>query len=750
MRDKGRPELGEGEAVQTSVDTIPSSSDPVLFKLSTKRLYSSRYLDFASRIVSKYIAGKRSCLLCKLGGKGNGRCVSFRGKCKLGSPLLSTWSRVYRRVNHPTIQRVLIHNSPNNFNLPSPIAHFAISPAFAHGIAPPPPYLPKPSSMPPSTPSECANPLLLAWVKEWLDKARERNSKGVTTYKNAYNSLKACPIPFTHPSEAKQLTGFGDLLCKRLTDKLKDYCEDNDLPMPDMPQKQRKRKSKDVEEEDEDGEEEPAPKKKAKKPKSYVPALRSGPYALLLALSTINENSSTGLTKAETIELAEPFCNSSFTAAEPGQYYTAWNSMKTLIGKDLVSEKGRPTKRYMLTDEGWDTVKRIKKSSDPSQGRMDTFIAADPVAPGSPKANDDFIDLDSPPRRNARPASESPTKFSSAFADIIPQGETISSTSALPSFTPIVLKPGSFTVELVLDVREIRAKTDRDYMKENLLSQGVKPIMRALDLGDILWVAKITDPNLLSRLGAEGDEIMLDYIVERKRLDDLVSSIKDGRFHEQKFRLRKSGIKNVIYIIEEITMNSESISRYEEAVQSAIAGTQVVEGYFVKKTQKMDDSIRYLVSMTKLLKKCYEDRSLHLIPTNVITTGNYMPLVKHLREDQPGTEYHITYSAFASLSSKSETLTLRDIYLKMLMCTRGLTGEKALEVQKRWKTPNAFVEAFKTIGVEGRLQGLGEVETRKRKMELVSEQMGNLVGRKKIAKALSVKIAEVWGDVVLG
>jgi hypothetical protein len=26
----------------------------------------------------------------------------------------------------------------------------------------------------------CANPLLLGWIKEWLDQARERNSKGFT------------------------------------------------------------------------------------------------------------------------------------------------------------------------------------------------------------------------------------------------------------------------------------------------------------------------------------------------------------------------------------------------------------------------------------------------------------------------------------------------------------------------------------------------------------------------------------------
>jgi hypothetical protein len=29
---------------------------------------------------------------------------------------------------------------------------------------------------------ECPNPLLLGWIKGWLDQARERNSKGVTVY----------------------------------------------------------------------------------------------------------------------------------------------------------------------------------------------------------------------------------------------------------------------------------------------------------------------------------------------------------------------------------------------------------------------------------------------------------------------------------------------------------------------------------------------------------------------------------------
>ena len=142
-------------------------------------------------------------------------------------------------------------------------------------------------------------------------------------------------------------------------------------------------------------------------------------------------------------------------------------------------------------------------------------------------------------------------------------------------------------------------------------------------------------------------------------------------------------------------MNADHFQKYEEAVESAIASTQVVNGYFVKKTQKMDDTIRYLTRMTLMLKELYERKPLHVIPTKVITTQNYAPLLEHLKKTEAGTDFHVTYSAFASLSSKSESLTLRDVYLKMLMCTKGVTGEKALEIQKRWKTPNEFIEAYR-------------------------------------------------------
>lgn len=85
--------------------------------------------------------------------------------------------------------------------------------------------------------------------------------------------------------------------------------------------------------------------------------------------------------------------------------------------------------------------------------------------------------------------------------------------------------------------------------------------VRKLHVGDFVWVAQETRPSdpgkgrgqvggcqrqdllgrgtranrsLLGLLAARPKELVLDHIVERKRLDDLCSSIIDGRFREQK------------------------------------------------------------------------------------------------------------------------------------------------------------------------------------------------------------------------
>ncbi|GAQ04209.1 crossover junction endonuclease mus81 [Aspergillus lentulus] len=590
----------------------------------------------------------------------------------------------------------------------------------------------------------CANPLLLGWIKEWLDQARERNSKGVTVYKKAYESMKACPLVFQHPSEAQQLNGLGPKLCERLTEKLKAYCEENGLPMPEHPQKASASKRTS----DEGVDDQPA--KKPRKAKPYVPSLRSGPYALLLGLATLDENASQGLTKAQLIEKAQPHCDSSFTAPpDPSKFYTAWNSMKTLLQKELVYEYGRPLRRYALTEEGWEVAKRIKKtlpggdsntltfrhqtgSMSIEQGAPSTHVQSNTGASAGPRLSDNSNDIVVPEfirddQNNEDIQIQDNDRGRNPIDEI--------------RIEPITLPANSFTIQLVLDTREVRSSKDRDYIANELSKKGITPEVRALELGDAMWVARCNDHTFLSQYGEECNEVMLDWIVERKRMDDLLGSIKDGRFHEQKFRLRRSGIKNVIYLIEEFAIThdvgSASAMKYQEMMASAIASTQVVNGYFVKQTRNLDDTIRYLARMTFLLQKMYcfspPTHTLSLIPSRQLSSAqSYLTALDRLRARDPSVTYSVTFSTFSALTSKSDILSLRDVFLKMLMCTRGVTGEKALEIQKRWSTPREFIEAFEKLDAKGR-------------EDMVFERTKTLVGRKKMGKVLSKKIAEIWG-----
>ena len=504
--------------------------------------------------------------------------------------------------------------------------------------------------------------------------------------------------------------------------------------------------------------------------------------------------------------------------------------MTTLVNKDLVQEKGRPLRKYALTEDGWEVARRIRavqkgdsagNISNESQSRKGPDGSKKPGRKGQTEvATDRFIDLEDQfqeeeqlwlqemptgsaeitkqPKQTSSPSGqrlgqnpvdrygtfsksksrETPVALNKNFVELlsIPELDTapeipwassifnqdsrsltsrpasisfqvadktpIPATNpedhsfTLPEFEPIRLGPGTFTVHLVLDNREVRTKDDRDYISEELIKKGIKPLVRPLELGDFFWVAKCHDPDLLSRHGEEGSEICLDWIVERKRLDDLVGSITDGRFQEQKFRLRRSGVKNVIYLIEEFSLSAEKSTKFHEAIQSAIASTQVVNGYFVKRTVKLDETIRYLARMTRILKSQYESKPLYLIPTKVLTPTTYLPLLSHLRTHPSHVDksYHNTYPSFASLSSKSDTRTVRDIFLKMLMCTRGISGDKALAIQKNWGTPRAFIEAFEGCA------------TQKEREAMIDCRLGGIVGRGKIKGVLGAKVTGVWGE----
>ncbi|ORY83670.1 putative DNA repair protein Mus81 [Protomyces lactucae-debilis] len=557
------------------------------------------------------------------------------------------------------------------------------------------------------------NELYCQWLKEWTERAREQESKGVHTLKRAYDSMRACPFEIGHPSQAISLKGLGPALCARLEKMLQQYCQQTGTEMPTKPGRAAPVAAASLAgasvpsppSTDEESELDQRPgaakrhkrtsgaEKATKAPKApravkpYVPALRSGPYAILIALS--DPNSGRSMTQAEIIRLAEPHCDGSFQVASDGKgYYTAWASMKTLVAKGFVEKQGRPQK-YSLTDDGFAIAVRIRSSADPSLN----------------------LRLPDAERRLAT-ATQAPASSAAGSTRQVVDAAAFDITQ---SFTPVIIPAGSFKVQLVIDNREVITQKDRDFIEASLYKSNIELIQRSLKVGDALWIAKCND----------GREFVLDQIVERKRMDDLAASIKDGRWQEQRFRLAKCGAQQVIYIIEE--SHAANVELFAEAMTTAISTMQVADGHFVKRVPSLDGTINYLATMTKKLKSIYEGQTLKALPDHMVDSRAFVQLSEHLNKTQPGTRYFLSYDAFDGLNQKSSNMRVGDIWIRMLMCIRGVSAEKAVEIQEHFPTLSLLLQAY------------AKCSSQQEREKMMAEQCAGF-GRKKIGNALSKNV----------
>lgn len=167
----------------------------------------------------------------------------------------------------------------------------------------------------------------------------------------------------------------------------------------------------------------------------------------------------------------------------------------------------------------------------------------------------------------------------------------------LQSTNTVFMNGGTFTIILLVDTQETvgKAKRNLDATVQMLTEKKLKFEVRRLSVGDFLWICR----------DKENREVLLPYIVERKRMDDLAGSIKDGRFHEQKFRLKDSGVQNVIYLIESKGSNQFLGLPISNLLQAG-TNTQVHNDFSVKFTDSHADSILYLWVLTNILIETYK------------------------------------------------------------------------------------------------------------------------------------------------
>uniref|UniRef100_A0A8C6Y984 Crossover junction endonuclease MUS81 n=1 Tax=Naja naja TaxID=35670 RepID=A0A8C6Y984_NAJNA len=547
----------------------------------------------------------------------------------------------------------------------------------------------------PKPPQEGPNPLFTRWLEEWRDQAEENGRlKSQRAYERALSSLRKYPLPLRSGREARILMYFGEKICRQLDEQLERHrstqdntapaggpiptspckdCEDVDDPTysdrPVLPpalsslepvqyQEQHSKKKQTV------------PRHRAR---GYMPTRRSPAYAVLLALyhNTVKPESRDYLTKPELQKSAQPLCDKSFFLADPGSKNTAWSAVSTLIRKELVLKTNIPA-RYCLTEAGLNVARELRASEELEENNSSTPKAT------APQTGEAVVEENDGSSLGSENSGSSPANKCSC--------ERPTPGLSKPQF---VLRPGQFDVILCVDFIETTggpASRKQELVRE-LQRHNVPFSIRKLHVGDFLWVAKERGPR-----GAEllppttARELVLDYVVERKRMPDLCGSIIDGRFREQKFRLRQCGLAHPIYLVEDAN-SAQHLSLPEKTLQQAIINTQVIDGFFVKRTRDIRESAAYLTIMTRHLTRQYRDKM--LLSCTKQELEDERPL-----QPREGTCRLLTFAEFNEGAVKNKAQTVYEVFARQLMQVSGLSGEKAAAILEKYKTPASLMGAY--------------------------------------------------------
>ena len=149
-------------------------------------------------------------------------------------------------------------------------------------------------------------------------------------------------------------------------------------------------------------------------------------------------------------------------------------------------------------------------------------------------------------------------------------------------------------VILLIDNREGRQNKETGLFFQKIKEQGINCEEKTLSIGDFLWIY---------RDDSTGMEYVLDYIIERKTIDDLAKSIVDGRYDEQKYRLKNCGLKNIYYLFEGFSLSTSHYSIQKSAIQSAIIHTINIHDINIIKTSNLKDSIISIKKMHEIISK---------------------------------------------------------------------------------------------------------------------------------------------------
>lgn len=220
-------------------------------------------------------------------------------------------------------------------------------------------------------------------------------------------------------------------------------------------------------------------------------------------------------------------------------------------------------------------------------------------------------------------------------------------------------------VYIVLDKMERfrNGSNDRWRTVARLLEKaGALCVVRTLPCGDAMFIAQYED----------GSEVMLDYIVERKTVEDYASSVRDGRVSRQAYMMRQSDITHRIFVIEGNIKNNPHMNDNSES-HKRLAELEVCEDFYVKYTKDLMDTVWFYASLRRRLEEKYENIQKETLFQGRFLFDDWLERMKRI----------------------TRGLILEQLFVMQLCQTPGVgEGRARAVVRKGFKTPQLLHRAF--------------------------------------------------------
>jgi ERCC4-type nuclease len=224
----------------------------------------------------------------------------------------------------------------------------------------------------------------------------------------------------------------------------------------------------------------------------------------------------------------------------------------------------------------------------------------------------------------------------------------------------------------------------------------------------------------------------LDYVLERKSLTDLLSSIKDSnRYTSQKYFLNRSGLKNKYYLVEgdvETLPNPRDV----KTIKTASSSTEIIDGFRVLRTKGVQETFRLYQSMTEGVVQLYSNLTSNSSNSRSSSMATNTPLSfdafkEHMRQQNQG------------------STTVHDIWGRMLIEVPGLGPEAASVILHNYPVPKLLYEDYRKALVEGIASGRGGTVVAQGLLAgLRGENGGRSIGPDKAKKVYQALFMNRW------